>query len=139
MGIPQISSHFVRRVLENRGRRKLLAEMCTTVAVDALWPKRKVLAAYLRVAYLGVKDDVPIIGFEDAAAAYFGKSLISLSIAETALLAGLVKDPTIYSPAKHPDRARDRRRVVLEAMKRSRTITGREFNRALEEPLPNEA
>jgi membrane peptidoglycan carboxypeptidase len=58
-----------------------------------------------------------------------------LSIAEAALLAGLVNAPSYFSPIKHPDRAVQRRNKVIDAMLQAGTITASEAGAAKDTPL----
>ncbi len=70
-------------------------------------------------------------GFEAASEFYFSKPTKKLTIEEAALLAGLPKGPTIYSPINHPDRAQKRRNLVINAMY-SKTVRSRRRRR----PMP---
>lgn len=74
--------------------------------------KDDILELYLNQMYFGQG----IYGVETAAQRFFSKSAEELSIAEGALLAGLAKAPNGYSPTAHPDKALERRNVVLQAM-----------------------
>jgi penicillin-binding protein 1B len=132
-----ISTQLVRNVLGSR--RTLIGEVGTALAIDALWSKERVLSAYLREVHLGQSSNDPAIGFEAASLRYFRKPLRSLSVADMALLAGLIKGPSYYSPFKRPDRALERRASVLESLKQSGVITEQQFNEANRAPLPTEA
>ncbi|MCX7913682.1 MAG: penicillin-binding transpeptidase domain-containing protein, partial [Thermodesulfovibrionales bacterium] len=75
-------------------------------------------------------------GIEAAAQAYFGKSVYELNLAEIALLAGLPKAPSTFSPFKDPQKAYVRRMVVLKKMLESGYITKEQFDSANAQPLP---
>ncbi len=75
-------------------------------------------------------------GIEAASQTYLGKSVRELSIGEAALLASLPKAPSLYSPFKNPEKARERRNLVLKKMLNHNFITETEFNQAINEPLP---
>jgi penicillin-binding protein 1A len=74
-------------------------------------------------------------GVEEASRAYFGKSAARLSIAEAALLVGLVKNPEGYNPRRAPNRAIQRRNVVLDVLARENVITAADAEKARAEPL----
>ena len=76
-----------------------------------------------------------IFGVSDAAQTFFGKPLSKITAGETALLAGLLKGPFIYDPAKHPDRARQRRDMILEKMLAAGKITAADMIVAKLEPV----
>jgi penicillin-binding protein 1A len=97
---------------------------------DAL-SKRDILKLYINQVYLGDGK----YGIEEAARAYFGKPATRLSTAEAALLVGLVKNPEGYNPRRNPNRAIQRRNVVLDVLVRERVITGADAAKAKAEPL----
>ncbi len=74
--------------------------------------KRDILSIYLNQIYLGHRS----YGVEAAALTYFGKHASELNLAESALLAGLPKAPSAYSPIRHPLKAQKRQRYVLQRM-----------------------
>lgn len=86
---------------------------------------------YLNVAYFD--DDV--YGAENAAHHYFGKNASQLSISEGALLVGLIRGPSYFSPFKHPDRALARRNDVLDAMAQRGDLTREAAEAAKAMPL----
>jgi penicillin-binding protein 1A len=88
--------------------------------------KRDILAIYLNQIYLGHRS----YGVEAAALTYFGKHASELSIAESALLAGLPKAPSAYSPIHHPLKAKKRQRYVLQRMVQRGYITSSQAKEA---------
>ncbi|MBW1824275.1 MAG: PBP1A family penicillin-binding protein [Deltaproteobacteria bacterium] len=74
--------------------------------------KNDILLIYLNQIYLGHRS----YGVEAAALTYFGKHASELNLAESALLAGLPKAPSAYSPLRHPLKAKKRQRYVLQRM-----------------------
>jgi 1A family penicillin-binding protein len=82
------------------------------VALEKTLPKRRILELYLNEAYFGNG----VYGIGTAAEFYFGVPARKLSLAQSALLAGLISSPEKYDPLEHPDRARERRNVVLKRM-----------------------
>jgi membrane peptidoglycan carboxypeptidase len=81
---------------------------------------------YLNRAHFG-RD---LIGVETASMHYFGKPASELDIPQAALIAGLLRAPTMYSPERHPDRAKARRDAVINAMLESGTITAEQAGAA---------
>lgn len=99
-------------------------------ALLALWlerelTKNEILSAYMNRVYLGSGT----YGFEAAAQLYFGKSARAVNTLEAAVLAGLLKAPSRYSPHQNPDAAKKRADVVLQAMKNAGYLNKDEFQR----------
>ena len=89
-----------------------LKEDVLAVELERRYPKDRLLEMYLNQIYFGHGA----FGVEAASRTFFGKSVKDLSIAESALLAGLPKAPTTYSPFEHPEAAKRRRAIVLARM-----------------------
>jgi penicillin-binding protein 1B len=100
-----------RRTLSRKAREVFLAFL-----VELRHDKREILEAYLNEIYWGKSGPANLIGLGAAARAYFGKDAASLSLAEAAALAGMIRSPGDYSPREHPERAIDRRNVILRRM-----------------------
>lgn len=93
--------------------------------------KDEILQLYINQIYLGQRA----YGFAAAAQIYFGKPLSQLSIAETAMLAGLPKAPSSYNPVVNPKRAKLRQMYVLRRMHELGFITPAQFNTAQTESI----
>jgi penicillin-binding protein 1A len=93
--------------------------------------KEQILELYVNQIYLGQRA----YGFGAAAQTYFGKALHQLSLAETAMLAGLPKAPSSYNPIASPARAKERQKYVLRRMSELGYITGAQYDDALKAPL----
>lgn len=79
--------------------------------------KQQILTLYANDVYLGARGSFQIKGFGEAAAAYFGKDLTALNLPEAATLAAIIPAASgQFSPIKHPDKARERRNIVLNSM-----------------------
>jgi penicillin-binding protein 1A len=89
-----------------------LYEALLSLKIESNFSKDEILELYLNQIYLGQRA----YGFAAAAQIYFGKSLSELSLAETAMLAGLPKAPSSYNPVANPKRARLRQHYVLRRM-----------------------
>ena len=99
--------------------RRQLDELRFAEQLEQHFSPRELFTIYANRAYFG--DDV--IGVQSAALHFFGRIADELTVAEAALLAGIVQSPSRYSPAKHSDRALQRRNEVLDAMVANGTIT----------------
>jgi len=93
--------------------------------------KDDILTQYLNRAYYGAGTT----GIEAASRRYFGKPGLHLSLAEAALLAGLLKAPSDLNPVQNPEAAQKRQRFVLKRMLDTGRIHIKEFERACREPL----
>ena len=106
--------------------RRKLQELILARRIEAAFTKNQILELYLNKVYLG--DG--LYGIEAAARGYFGKPAHDLTVAEAALLAGLVKSPSSYAPTVRLPRAVARRNVVLQAMRDVGAINKSEWETA---------
>lgn len=74
-------------------------------------------------------------GVQAASKYYFGKNVSELDLAECASIAGITKNPTLYSPLSHPDKNKERQMLVLSKMKELGYITEAEYNEAAKEDI----
>ncbi len=109
-----------------------IKEILLSIQIERIYSKEEILGHYLNKAYFGSQS----YGIEAAAWSYFGKSVDRIDISEAAILAGLMKAPTKYSPFKNPDLALKRRDIVLGRMFENGFISEEEFIKALSDPLP---
>lgn len=89
-------------------------ELILAIWLEANFSKAEILELYLNRVYFGAGA----FGIDAASRRYFGKPAKHVTIAEAAMLAGLLKAPSRYSPATNPKGARDRAKVVVQAMQR---------------------
>src|SRR5437762_6537751 len=115
---------------EKTWRRKF-QEMLLAIQIERRFTKPQIFTMYVNEVSLGQGN----FGFEAAAQFYFGKHIGDLTLPEAALLAGLPKTPTAYSPLLHPERALQRRNQVLVAMLENHKITEAQYQRARVVPL----
>jgi penicillin-binding protein 1B len=115
------------------------AEMIMAVMVEARYSKAAILELYLNEIYLGQRGSISINGIGEAARLYFRKNVQELTLAEAALLAGLIRAPHIYSPYKHPERALERRNRVLTTMLETGYLSAEAYARATRTPVRVEA
>ena len=97
--------------------------------------KDEIVEAYLNEIYMGQRGAVSIHGMGEAAYYYFAKAARDLSLAESALLAGVIKGPSLYAPYRSPDRALQRRDLVLEVLYKDQRISEDQYRAALAQPL----
>ncbi|MFC0253020.1 penicillin-binding protein 1A [Massilia consociata] len=108
-----------------------LTEAALAYKIEQSLSKDQILEVYMNQIYLGQRS----YGFSSAARTYFGKGLNELSLAETAMLAGLPQNPSRHNPVANPKRAQQRQHVVLRRMHELGHITEAQYRRALAEPL----
>ena len=106
--------------------RKLL-EIPFALALEYAYSKKDILSIYINRVYLGSGA----YGFEAASERYFNKSSSELSIGEAALLAGLLKAPTRYSPINNKDLSQSRALTVLKIMRDQKQISVTDFENAV--------
>lgn len=105
-----------------------IKEAMYTAQLEMKYAKEDILRMYLNEIYYGHGA----YGIEAAAQMYFGKHAKDLSLAESAMLAGVPKGPTYYSPFNHMKNAKDRQRTVLSALVATGDITQKEADEAYE-------
>jgi len=110
-------------------------EMLIAVELERKLSKEQIFTLYANQVDLGQRGSYTITGFAEAARSYFNKDLRSISLPEAALLAGLIQRPSYLSPYRHPERAIDRRNLVLEAMVETGAIKREEADKAKAAPL----
>lgn len=119
---------------EKRFTRKL-KEIMITFQLEAHFNKQQIFELYANQINLGQRGSYAINGFGEAAQAFFSKNLNQLDTAECALLAGTIQSPNRLNPYRHPERAMERRNVVLDSMVQTGAITESEASHAKAEPL----
>lgn len=108
-----------------------IKELIVAVRIEKTIPKDKILEMYLNNVYMGSGA----YGVKGAAEVYFNKRLQDLTLAESALLAGLPQAPSVYSPFNDKDLAIKRRNQVLKRMYHMHYIKKDEYNSAIKEKL----
>ena len=119
---------------EKKYTRKL-KEIMITYQLESRFTKQQIFEMYANQINLGQRGSFAINGFGEAAQAFFGKDLSRLDTAECALLAGTIQSPNRLNPYRHPDRAMERRNIVLDSMVETGAITEDEATRAKAEPI----
>src|SRR5437867_2351227 len=112
-----------------------LDEAWLATLVEWRYSKERILEAYLNEVYLGQRGPMAIRGVSSASRAYFRKEVHELTVAESALLAGMIRAPNTYSPSTNPARARERRDVVLGRMRELGRLSEADYQEARREPV----
>ncbi len=110
-------------------------EILYAIIIDARYDKGVILEAYLNQVDIGQRGSQAIHGFASGAEFYFGRQLDDLSNEQIALLVALVKGPSWYNPRRNPERALERRNLVLTKMLETKIIDQAEYDRAVKMPL----
>lgn len=128
-----ITMQQTRNYLLTRDRTasRKIKEILLASRIEKLWGKEKILYIYLNEIYLGEGS----YGVEAAARSYFDKPVEHLTVAEAALIAGLVASPARFNPFKSEELARQRQLTVLGRMLRAGFITEEEYEKAKQQKL----
>ena len=129
-----ITQQFVKNAYTHQERTisRKLKEAALAWQLERKWSKDRILTAYLNTIYFGNGA----YGIEMAARVYFHEHASDLTLAQSALLAGLPASPGAYDPAANPSAAEQRRRTVLQMMHDEGLITLKEQLTADSQPLP---
>ena len=119
---------------ERRLSRKV-KEALMALILEYRYTKNEILEAYLNEIYLGQNGSSAVHGFGLASEFYFGSTLKDLPLEQVASLVALVRGPSEYDPRRYPDRALDRRNLVLNEMVMEGYITLDQANQAIAKPL----
>jgi penicillin-binding protein 1A len=129
-----ITQQYVKKVVlrdDSQTLSRKIEEASMAVQLERRYSKERILELYLNAIYFGNGA----YGIEAAARQYFAKPVTELTLAEGALLAGLIQRPSGTDPYKAPDVALERRNVVLERMREHHFAASAEVDVALTEPL----
>lgn len=110
-------------------------ETAIAVALERRIPKERLLEAYLNHIYLGQDGGAAIHGVGRAAEFFFDEDVSELDVGESAMLIGIIRGPSVYSPHRHPERAEGRRNLVLRIMRDEGRLTDEALESALASKL----
>ncbi|HEY0569278.1 MAG TPA: penicillin-binding protein 1A [Xanthobacteraceae bacterium] len=108
-----------------------LYEALLAFKIEHSLSKEQILELYVNQIYLGQRA----YGFGAASQIYFGKALDQLTLAETAMLAGLPKAPSLYNPVANPQRAKQRQQYVLRRMNELGHLSAAQYEEAVHAPI----
>lgn len=135
--VVQGGSSITQQVVKNlfltpeRTVQRKLAEMWMAIQVERRYSKAQILELYMNQVYWGHNA----YGVQAAAINYFGKSVQNLTLAEGALLAGLLTGPELYSPYHNKVAAKTRQQLTLDRMVKTGSLTPAEAQKAKAQPL----
>src|SRR3954469_13079781 len=115
-------------------RRKLL-EVWVSLIITTRASKDAILEMYLNDMTLGQRGSFGIVGVPEASRLFFGKDVSNVTLAEAATIAGVYQSPSALSPFNNPERCKERRNVVLQAMVDAGYVEQEAADRAIHEPL----
>ncbi len=115
--------------------RRKLTEMLIAEELEQKFSKQQIFEFYGNWVNLGQRGSFAISGFAEASRAYFNKDLKDITLPEAALLAGIIQGPSRLSPYRHPERALERRNLVLDSMAETHAITREQADKAKASPL----
>lgn len=133
-GASTISQQLVKNthLSQEKTFSRKLKEWKLTRALEKTYSKDEILEKYLNVIYFGHN----CFGLRAAARFYFDKEPNELDLADSAILAGLVKSPNHYSPFKNPEKCSKRKESVLRLLFKNGAISKSQMLQALQKPLP---
>lgn len=116
---------------EDQTIKRKIQEAWLALQLERDYTKKDILALYMNKVYLSNN----VYGFGTAARYYFNKSPHDLTVAQAALLAGMIQAPTTYDPYLNPQGATDRRNVVIGAMLSNNSISQEDHDAAVNTPI----
>ena len=136
-GASTLTQQFVKNYFltpETTWKRKL-TDAYMSILLEKRLSKEQIFELYCNEVYLGQRGSFSIVGFGEAAEAYFDKSVKDLTIGEAAMIAGIITAPNRFTPLRYPERATMRRDLVLDLMAEYGMISTQERNDAKAKPL----
>jgi len=130
----QLSRGFFLNPEDKTVKRKL-TEMLISEEMERKFTKQQIFEIYADWVPLGQRGSFAISGLAEASQSYFNKELKDVNLPEAALLAGIIQRPSYLSPYRHPERALERRNLVLESMVETHAITREQADKAKAAPL----
>ena len=115
--------------------KRKLTEMLIAIELEQKFSKQRIFEMYANQVPMGQRGSFGINGFGEASRAYFNKDMKDLTLPECALLAGIIQRPSYLSPYRHPERALERRNLVLDSMVETGAITREQADHAKATPL----
>jgi penicillin-binding protein 1B len=112
-----------------------MAQIIIALQLEQRFSKQQIFETYVNWVPMGQHGSFSINGMGEAAQTYFGKNIKNLNLEECALLAAIIQRPSYLTPFRHPDRALERRNLVLETMVATGSITREAADKAKEVPL----
>lgn len=127
-----ITQQLVKNLFLSNERtfKRKINEVLMAIIIDGRYGKDEILEAYSNAIYLGQDGSRAIHGFGLASQFYFGQNVEELDLHQIALLVGMIKGPSLYDPRKYPERALERRSLVLDVMAEQNLISAEDAETA---------
>lgn len=132
-GASTITQQYIKNTIISREKTydRKIKEAALASQLEKKYTKDQILEKYLNTIYYGHSW----YGVETASLNFFGKRSKDLTLPEAAVIAGVIKGPSIYSPYLHPQKSKERRDLVLGRMLKQKRITEAEYKLALATPI----
>jgi penicillin-binding protein 1B len=136
-GASTLTQQFVKNffLTQRRTWRRKLADAYMSILLEQRLSKQEIFELYSNDVYLGQHGSFSIMGVGEGADAFFNKNVADLTLGEAATLAGIITAPNRYTPLRYPERAKQRRDLVLDHMAEYEMITPRQRDEAEAQPL----
>jgi penicillin-binding protein 1B len=136
-GASTLTQQFVKNyfLTPERTWRRKLSDAYMSILLERRLSKEKIFELYSNEVYLGQGGSFSIVGFGEAANAFFDKSVRDLTLEESALIAGIITAPNRYTPLRYRERATARRNLVLDQMAEYGMISAQQCADAKSKPL----
>ncbi|BCQ71349.1 penicillin-binding protein 1B [Pseudomonas sp. Eqa60] len=118
-----------------RSLSRKLNEAMMALLLELHYDKREILEAYLNEVFVGQDGQRAVHGFGLASQFFFSQPLSELKLHQVALLVGMVKGPSYYNPRRYPERALERRNLVLDLLAQQGVATPEQVEAAKKMPL----
>ncbi len=118
-----------------RSLSRKLTEAMMALLLELHYDKKEILEAYLNEVFIGQDGQRAVHGFGLASQFFFSQPLAELKLHQVALLVGMVKGPSYYNPRRYPDRALERRNLVLDLLEQQGVATAEQVAAAKKMPL----
>ncbi|WP_341501977.1 penicillin-binding protein 1B [Gallaecimonas sp. GXIMD4217] len=129
----QLAKNFF--LTRERSLSRKINEALMALIIDLRYDKERILEAYLNEIFLGQAKAQAVHGVGLASRFYFGRPVSELAPEQMALLVGIIKGPSYYDPRRHPERARERRDLILRLMLEHDLLGRKAYERAARAPL----
>lgn len=132
-GFSSITQQLIKKVYltDEKVLKRKVVEIYYAIQLERRFTKEQILEAYLNTIPLGHN----VAGVKEAALYYYGKELKDLTLAESAMLAGITNNPSLYSPYRHFDYATNRKELILSEMHKQGKISKDEYDQAMSEEI----
>ena len=118
-----------------RSLTRKITEAMMAVLLELHYDKNEILEAYLNEVFLGQDGQRAVHGFGLASQYFFSQPLSELKLDQVALLVGIVKGPTYYNPRRNPERALERRNLILDLLAEQGVVSAEQAAAAKQRPL----